>query len=293
MAYPPTNASSWNLLGLPPFTSPQTPSLAVFKSSLFLAWKTGDWTNRLYVTTSADGVNFKDPALFLDKSSPFGPVLVPFNNQLYMAWTANDASNSIYLASSPDGLDWSISQRLDYTSPMAPSLTVFKNRLFMAWVANDASGAIFYASSPDGVNWSPAGMLFDCFSPVAPTICAASADIHIFGTFGPPGSELFQVVTGHANRPWLSPVTLAATSPHRPGCTISGDEIFLVWAPSDTSKPLSTMKCDNSGNWTAAQSIPGTTGMPPSIAIFKNQVYVAWVTTDLLHSIRVAFTQLP
>lgn len=98
-----SDLKSWNVAMIPNQSAGDAPALAVFKNRLFVAYTADDPSNRLFVTSSADGLNFDQFATLTGQTTAEPPALAVFGDRLYLSYQANDSSNRLFVTSSADG----------------------------------------------------------------------------------------------------------------------------------------------------------------------------------------------
>jgi hypothetical protein len=131
------------------------PSMAVFNNKLYVAFRSNDSRNILFLTSSSDGVNFPAATGYTNIAMGSAPSLAVFNNKLYVAFLSNDSRNILFITSSSDGVNFPAAT--GYSNMVmggAPSLAAYNGQLFVAFKANDSSNQLFTASSSDGINFS-------------------------------------------------------------------------------------------------------------------------------------------
>ena len=155
--------SSWSAqVQAPSGATSTSPALAAFNGKLYAAWKGMDSDQRLFVSSSADGVNWS-AQLQLQAPSGSGhghtsasPALAAFNGKLYAAWKGKDTDQRLFVSSSADGVNWSAQvQAPSGSTSTSPALAAFNGKLYAAWKGMDSDQRLFVSSSADGVNWSP------------------------------------------------------------------------------------------------------------------------------------------
>ncbi len=134
-----------------------TPAMASFNGQLYAAFQANDSGHALFVTSSADGVNFTSPAVgYPGILTGSAPAMTVFNNRLYIAFQANDPGHALFVTSSADGVNFT-TPAVGYSGILmgsAPAMMAFNNRLYIAFQANDPGHALFVTSSTDGVNFT-------------------------------------------------------------------------------------------------------------------------------------------
>jgi hypothetical protein len=136
--------------------------VAAFNNRLYIAFQANDPSDALFVTSSADGLNFTTPAR-VDPGIRMGgsPAMTVFNNRLYIAFQDNDSPSSLLyhalvVTSSPDGINFTTPAIANPGIQLgsAPAMTALGNRLYISFQANDPGHALFVTSSTDGLNFT-------------------------------------------------------------------------------------------------------------------------------------------
>ncbi len=134
-------------------SSKNSPSMALFKKQLWLAFVANNPSNDLLICFSPDGAHWSANKQ-VGQSSTQAPSLAVFNNKLWMAFVANNPTNDLLICSSADGDTWSGNTQVGQSTKSAPSLAVFDNKLWLAFIANNDTNDVLVCSSADGVTWS-------------------------------------------------------------------------------------------------------------------------------------------
>jgi len=168
--------------------------MAVFQNTLYIAFQANDPSHSLYITGSADGVDWTDPALSASLAPiqiGSAPAMTAFNNQqnsritdrLYIAFQANDPSNQLYVTSSGVGAGF-FSPATPYPGIQigsAPAMTVFNNQLYLAFQANDSSHSLLRLRQSISTLLSPRGVIRGSRSAALPQWrCSATGSIFHF-----------------------------------------------------------------------------------------------------------------
>ncbi|HLJ00808.1 MAG TPA: hypothetical protein VKT76_13905 [Bradyrhizobium sp.] len=82
------------------------PAMAAFNGKLYIAFKANDESNKLYVTSSDDGMNFPKAKGYNDIRLQNSPAMAAFNGKLYIAFKSNDSMDKLYVTSSDDGTNF-------------------------------------------------------------------------------------------------------------------------------------------------------------------------------------------
>jgi hypothetical protein len=225
-------------------TSPFTPSLALFKGVLYVAFITDDEdsatgvpSNRIFLSSTTDGVSWS-AATFFNQYSKCAPSLAVWNGSLHIAFVANNPNDTllVYHSSTPDvPTSWSATVATGQTSANAPSLAAYpasgpNSKLYMAFVAENGSQDIFVCSIAVGGAW----------------------------TMGPSTGQ-----TCH-----FSP-SLAV-----------GDNLYLAFAAQNGSQDLYICPLNSDGSWGTGVFTNQSTSATPCLAAFNSGLSVGFIAND-------------
>jgi hypothetical protein len=142
--------------------------------SMYLAFVANNNSNRLLVSHSGNGTNWKPSTQVGSESSKRAPAaaFVSSGPQGFtLGFVANNASNQLLVSHSADGVAWSPNTQVqNQSSKAAPALAVFDNKLWIAFVANNASNQLLVSRSAHGHNWSPSTEVQNQSSKAAPAL---------------------------------------------------------------------------------------------------------------------------
>lgn len=133
------------------------PGTAIFNGNLYIAFRSNDSSNTLFITSSSDGLNFA-PATYYPNVQLYGsPALTVYKGLLYLAYRDLYDQN-LQLMYSSDGVNFSTPYAVasvggNFQSGTSPALTAFNGLLYIAYVDAYTSYPSF-ASSADGVTFS-------------------------------------------------------------------------------------------------------------------------------------------
>ena len=216
----------------------------------FTAFVANQASNDLMVCLSADGQTWSAAIRVKGKvETQFtkqAPSLAVFNNQLWVAFVANQASNDLVVCSWADKQPWSAAIRVQGNgerqfTKQAPSLAVFNNQLWVAFVANQASNDLVVCSSADGQTWSAAIR-----------------------------------VQGNGERQFTK---------QAPSLAVFNNQLWVAFVANQASNDLVVCSSADGQTWSAAIRVQGNgetqfTKQAPSLAVFNNQLWVAFVANQ-------------
>lgn len=241
-------------------TSPFTPSLALFKGSLYVAFITNDVdsatgvpSNRIFLCSTTDGVTWSD-ATFFNQHSKCAPSLAVWNNQLNIAFVGN-TSNTLYVYGSPTPdkpETWTqTGPPTGQTSTNAPSLCAYApsggtGDLYLAFVAANGSEDIFVCSLAVGGSWSKV------------------------------------TVTGE-------------TCHFSPSLSVLGSTLYLVFAAANGSKDLYLSSLKTDGTWSGSVAINQSTAATPCTIEFGStpSLYTGYIANSTSGEVLVSSSSTP
>jgi hypothetical protein len=88
------------------FNTDQGPALAAHAGKLYMAWKGIQGDQRIYWSSTYDGINWSTLRSNGAFNSDQGPALASQNGKLYMVWKGIQGDQRIYWSSTYDGITW-------------------------------------------------------------------------------------------------------------------------------------------------------------------------------------------
>jgi len=254
------------------------PALAVFDSSLYVAFITDDNpvvggiqgppSNRIFVCTTSDGRCWK-PTTFINHHSKYAPALAVFNNRLFIAYIANDSSNRIRFCSFTGATSWGEANDTGHESPQSPALVRFGENLQMVFISDDGKNAIRRCEMTPGGAWGGSSAIghSSTFPPAA-----AVFDDDLFVAFVADDSTNNVFVSSASD--WSQKTFTKQSSASAPSLAVSddgGNRLFVGFSANDGSgKCLLTSSSNPSSpsGWpTGATDIRKSTISAVSLAI--------------------------
>ncbi len=138
------------------------PSVAVFGSDLYLAWK-GEadetvWMSNGHETQPFSGVIGWSPERRgpKDARTDLTPVLAATESTLYMVWRNPGSDVDLSWSQSADGANWNAAQVIEQIggSSNTPAFTCVDGVLYLAWKAEPGDDRIFWSRCSDGETWA-------------------------------------------------------------------------------------------------------------------------------------------
>lgn len=123
------------------------PSLAVFGSRLFAAWKSKDAAPEMYYAYF-DGKTWSNQIIIPNTGTSAGPSLAVFGNLLWAIWKGAYDDNGIYYAAF-NGNGWGAQNRIPNVGTSdRPALAMYDNRLYAVWKGAYDDPGIYYSYTP-------------------------------------------------------------------------------------------------------------------------------------------------
>ncbi|EWM14737.1 sialidase family protein [Kutzneria sp. 744] len=213
------------------------PAATVIHGRIYVGWKGVDGDNRMFMTSSGNGVDWSPEAVTPGETTD-GPALTVFNGQIYQAWRGA-TGNTINVASTFDGVHWSPTATVPGGASDSPALAVFNGRLRLAWKGVPGDNRLFYSSSADGVNWTTFSPPIAGTTSGSPTLAAfdnglylawkGATDNHLYFTISPDGE--YWPSGGDAG---VGGSAYGPTFVQRP----DGTYLYLLWHTDDGSDQI-------------------------------------------------------
>lgn len=293
------------------FGTEQAPALCVCGDTLAMVWRGAGSNRNIWISTSRDGVNWAPQRQFGDIATIGGPALAYDGQRLWMVWRGTGDDQGLYYKTSTDffGRDNPPQQGLGFAgSSHGPRIAIIGGTPTMVWKGiNDDHG--IYASQFRSGRWQGQTRIPNVGTSAAPAICVdidggarmlwkgTPGDSNLWTSTAPAGSLAF---TPQTRVSWTipgnggaSPKTQLPGSAAGPSLTImyrsptftapaDPPVIFAAWRGIDGDQGLwfSQLNRDAPGTapvWSSQANIPNVgSSEPPAIAIFNNQMRLAW-----------------
>jgi hypothetical protein len=130
------------------------PSLAVFKGTIYAAWRGAIFDQGIYYA-SFDGTNWSSPNKIPGHTS-IGPSIAQFGSALYLICKGGGADEQVYFGWFNEFMQWQGFAPLSgvqCNSSIGAALSTFGNKLYTIWKGEGSDQRIFYASF-DGSSWT-------------------------------------------------------------------------------------------------------------------------------------------
>jgi len=137
------------------------PSLAVFKNKLYLSF-TGSSSNKLYITSTSDGVNWESARLINGHKSSKSPTLAVVKTdgiERLVAGFRGSSSKNLYFSGTYDGHNWNSANKVSDQSSNAPYLASHNGALFATFKGASTNNIYIIKSIDGGLTWSRATTL--------------------------------------------------------------------------------------------------------------------------------------
>jgi hypothetical protein len=271
----------------PAFTTPaigcaniaigSAPAVTVFMDKLFIAFQANDPSNKLYVTSSADGINFEGPATgYGDIPIGSAPAMAVFLDQLFIAYQAKGTSNTLYVTSSADGITFK--EPAGYSGieiGSNPAMAVFMDQLFIAFKANDSSNTLYLTSTTDGITFANPAIGYSIKTGSAPAMAVFMDKLFIAFQ----GSDLSHTLYITWSTDGINFTTPAVAYPgisigSAPAMAVADNCLFISFRANDSSHTLYvTYSMDGSTFLNPATDFPGIQiGSAPAMVEFQGLV---------------------
>jgi hypothetical protein len=268
----------------------QTPALASFNGTIYIAWAGTDPGHTLNVAHAVNGA-------FTTPVTPFkggnntndGPALVAFNGRLYLAWTGTDSGHTLNVASSPDGVSFDPPvtpyKGQGQNSDWGPALASFNGRLYLAWTGTDSGHTLNVASSPDGVNFDAPALPFrgGVNTDSAPALAVGGTPEELFLAWTGTDPNHHINVAASTNGVSFSSLFIgqgAFQGPALAGLAPTDDLLFLFWSGTDPNHTLNGAYLTTDTGTLTIVTQGGASKLGPAVATLDDVVYQAWIGTD-------------
>ena len=181
------------------------------------------------------------------------------------------------------------SSSIGQTSRSAPSLAVGDNRLWVGFVGNDQAGQnpVLLCSSSDGINWT-GNSFINQYSQTQVAMATFANQFYVAG-ISTGGDNAVLVSSVEFGQPWTGPKSINHFSRFAPS--------LAVFATSSTSRSSASTTSSTSPppptgqNWTPGHTpVHQTSQSAPSLTVFGNRLYVAFIGTDASKPVLVCST---
>lgn len=275
----------------------QTPALANFNGTIYLAWAGTDLGHTLNI------------AFFMDESfttpvTPFkggvntndGVALAAFNGRLYLGWTGTDPGHTLNIASSADGISWDPPatpfKGPGQNSDWGPALASFNGRLYLAWTGTDSGHTLNVASSTDGVHFGSPALPFrgdGRNSDSAPALAAGGTPEKLFLAWtGTDTQHHINVAasTDGASFSFLFIGQGAFQGPALAAFAPADNRLLLAWAGTDPKHTLNQAALTTETGALTFLAQSGASNLGPAAVVSSDDAYhIAWIGTDSMKSL--------
>lgn len=233
-----------------------TPAPIGFNNKLFVAFKSADASNKLYMTNLNAKNIWLTPARAYDKLTFQGsPAVAQFNGKVYMAFRANDPSGSLYVTSSTDGVNWQQPARKipGVIFQDDPAMVAFNGRLYIAFRSFDSSNTLYMISSADGVNWGSAKHYPGFKFQGSPALAVFKNRMYIAFRANDPSNSLYFALSADG-RNWPASATKAngISLSGNPTMAVLGNRLYLAFKANDSSNILYVTNTSTGTSWNSA-----------------------------------------
>ncbi len=136
------------------------PGLTIFQGRLFMAYRGILGDEGIWVSSSADGINWDPHQSINGIGSLEGPSLATFKGQLYMIYRGVEEDEQIYWTRSSDGVHWNPNppdpnpqRQLGGTTASVPQLVAFGDKLLAIWRGIIGDQELWFSINRGGTEW--------------------------------------------------------------------------------------------------------------------------------------------
>lgn len=290
----------------------QSPALCACGGTLVMAWRGIGDDDRIWVSSSTDGINWTPQHIVPGAASTDGPTLAWDGFTLWLALRGVPGDDGLYWATSSNfGNNWSAVSPIGGTgSSDGPTMTIFNGAPLLAWKGIPGDTGLFYTTWNNG--WAAQKNIPGVGSRDRPSICVDFAGVPRMVWRGVEGDDALYTSTLLGAPPnvlfWQPQQRLgwviAGNGPAgtvgigNPGSGVGPSEtgapgkVLLTWqgVPGDHGIYFTQGAAGPGGipsiEWSSQAVVPGIgTSARPSIASFGGRVHLAWKGVDDDHGI--------
>jgi hypothetical protein len=271
-----------------------------------MAWKGIDEDDRIYYSTSTDGINWTPQKPIEGIGTSDSPSLAWDGNRLWMAWTGVPGDSGLYYATTVDPLVWPDNPGIHIDgvgSSNGPSIAMVPGPMLTWKSIGDSSGVFFSTYNFNSRHWEGQQNIPGIGSSDRPVLIADVAggsplmvwkgiedDSSLYtanktDTWGVQ-QLVYWNIPGNGGAGVIDTRTPGTTC--GPGITSDQFRVFLAWrgAGADSGIWFTQRAPDQIGGedfveWSTQGKIPNVgTSHRPAVAIFGDTLYVAWKGVD-------------
>ena len=275
---------------------------------LWTAFPANDSGQNLLVCSSADGGTWH-PNIDIQQATEFAPSLAFFKDRLYVAFIANDSGQNVLICTTADGITWQplsgkggTDSDIHQASGSAPSLAVFKDRLYVGFVSNDSNQNVLVCSSADGNTWEPLNGggatnpdIHQASNGSAPSFAVFKDRLYV-GFIANNSGQNVLVCSSADGANWealngaggTNPDIHQASNSSAPSLAVFKDRLYVAFIANDSGQNVLVCSSSDGNTWVPLNGAGGTNpdihqasnGSGPSLAIFNDRLYVAFIAND-------------
>ena len=275
-------------------SSSESPSLAVFGSSIYTVFTDNQYGNHeIFSKSTNDGNTWITKRLTYNAGDSLNPSIKVDGLNIYVVWQDDTpGNNDIYFTKSiNEGDNWLAIKRLtsNIGSSESPSIAIDGQNIYVLWEDDTPSSGFpeiyFKKSTNGGDNWTTNRRLtWNAGSSESPSIALDSQNIYIVWQDDTSGNnDIYFRKSINKGYNWLAikRLTTNTGSSESPSIAVKDSEIYVVWAddtPSPGNPEIYFKKSTDGGNTWKTKRLTFNSGksMLPSITLYGSSVYVVW-----------------
>jgi len=252
-----------------------SPSLAVFKDLLYMAWN-GFGKDQSIYWSSFDGTKWERPQKMSGVGSSAGPSIATFNKLLYMAWNGDTNDTAIYWSCFNGGTGWAPQQRVGGVGTSGrPSLATLNNLLYMAWRGTGDDEGVYW-SSFNGTAWATQQNIAGIGTSAGPSLAPFQNSLYLAWN----GAGIDQSIywSSFDGTKWETQQKMSGVgSSAGPSIVSFNKMLYMVWNGDTDDMGIYWSRFDGGTGWMPQGHIGGVlTSTRPSLTRFHNWLYMAW-----------------
>lgn len=258
-------------------TTQSTPSICEFKGKLYFAFRSNDRSNKLFVISSNDGINWSSH-IETRQTTGAGPAICVYNNQLYIAFRSNDSSHRLLIISSTDGKNWSSNTNTGQTTTSAPAICKFKNKLYLAFKSNNSSNKLLIISSDNGTSWSSHTDTKQSTG-TSPGISEFQGQLYIAFKSNNSSHKILTISSNDGIN-WSSNKDTGQSTESSPAICKFNGQLYIAFKSNNSSNNILTINSNNGTTWSSNTDTGETSRTGPSLCEYDNLMCLAFQSNN-------------
>ena len=214
------------------------------------------------------------------------PGVATDQNSILLAWKGENRDSRIW-SSQMSGGSWATEQAIDGANTSEGcSLATFGSSpglWVMAFKGDVGDPAIYTAMSPDGRGWTTPTPVPGMATSAAPSLAASGWALHMAWKGEMADEHIYWSYTADG-KTWQPQVSIAGVeTSHRPALAAYQGKVYAAWkgtSNSDGSDEHIYYASFDGQAWSAQKGFDGLTSSGPSLAVFGEDLYMAWKGED-------------